>query len=111
MTCTNVNKETEFVESRDVYRLIDLVILNKQHLVTLATKSSLELFKNELLTNNDLLSCILVAICAGLALFFRIENDSELGWFQRPVDELQSSVLVQLLIVIDRCLLHELLLL
>ena len=76
-----------------------------------ATKSSLELFKNELLADDDLLCCVLISVCTRLALLLRIKDDSKLGRFQWPVDELKSAICCKSLVIVGRGLLDQLLLL
>lgn len=93
------------------YSLVDLVVFNKQNLVPFAAESPLELFENKFLTDDHLLRCILIAICTRFALLLWIEDDGKLGRLQRTVDKLKSSICRQLLVVVDRGILHELFLL
>lgn len=75
--------------------------------MTLVAQSTLELFENELLIEDNLLSRVLVAICTRLSLFLRIENDRELGWLKRAVNELKSSIRQELVVVIFGRFLHQ----
>ena len=88
--------------------MVDVVVLHQQHLVTLVSQPPSELFKYQLLVEHDLLRSILIAIGTRFAFFPRIKDDCELGWFERPVDELKSEIIHQLLIVVCRCHLDKL---
>jgi hypothetical protein len=46
------------------YCLINLVVFNQQHLVAFPTNTSFQFLKHQFLRDNDLLCCILIAICA-----------------------------------------------
>jgi len=92
-------------------RLVDLVVFDQQDLVVLATHAALEFFKDKLLADNDLLCAVLIAIRARLTLFLWVEDDGKLRRFERTVDELEASIHVKLLVVIDRCFFDQLLLL
>jgi hypothetical protein len=91
--------------------LVDLIVFDQQDLVPLAADPALKFFKDELLTDDNLLSAVLIPVCTGLALLFRIKNDGELGWLEWSIDELQTSVDMKLLVVVHRGFFHEFLLL
>lgn len=75
-------------ERHETYRLIDLIVLHKQHSVALATDTALKLLEDELLADDDLLCAVLIAVCTGLSFLLWVEYHSKLGWLERPVDEL-----------------------
>lgn len=91
----------EFAESMSTYSLVDLVVFDEQHLVTLAAKSPLQFLEDKLLADDHLLRCILVAVRTRLALLLWVEDDSKLRWLQRSIDELQTSIRRQLFVVVD----------
>ena len=98
----------EKAEDEITHHLIDSVVLDQQNPLALVTQPPRHFFIDLLLGYSHLLCAILVAICAHLSLFLRIENDCEFARLQWLEDEPQPPVLGQIFVVTAGSLLHNL---
>lgn len=98
----------DFGEEFEDDHLVDFVVFNEKDAFVLVAQPGGEFFKDLLLIDGDLLRAVLVAVEGLLAFLLWVEDEAEAGRLQRFEDKAKASVGDEGLVVVVRCLLHDL---